>query len=80
LRGLEDAEIEAAVAAVNGELDIDRRVVLCHDAQKIIYEKDPVTLALVTPYIHMAWRNEVKNIPTGIGTTAYLLSSSWIDV
>jgi peptide/nickel transport system substrate-binding protein len=79
LRGLPDAEIEAAVDAVNRELDVQRRIELAHDAQKIIYEKDPVSLALVTPYSHFVWRPEVKNIPTGVGTTAYFLSTSWLD-
>jgi peptide/nickel transport system substrate-binding protein len=79
LRGLNDAEITAAIDAVGRELDFDRRVELVREAQRIIYRKDPVSLPLVTPYNHIAWRKEVKDIPTGVGTTAYLLSSFWLD-
>lgn len=79
LRGLGDAEIEASVRNVARELDMDARVQLVHGAQRLIYEKDPVCLPLVTPFIHTAWRKNVKNIPTGIGTTSFLINTYWME-
>jgi peptide/nickel transport system substrate-binding protein len=79
LRGLGDPEIEAAVQNVSRELDTDRRIELVHEAQRLIYEKDPVSLPLVTPINNIAWRKVVKNIPTGIGTTSFLVNTFWID-
>jgi peptide/nickel transport system substrate-binding protein len=79
LRGLGDPEIEAAVQRAGAELDFDERVRLVHDAQRIIYRKDPVNLPLVTPYTHMAWRKNVRNIPSGIGTSSYMINTFWIE-
>jgi peptide/nickel transport system substrate-binding protein len=79
LRGIGDPEIEAAVQAVSRELDTDRRIELVHEAQRVIYRKDPVSLPLVTPVNNMAWRRAVKNIPTGIGSSSFLVNTFWID-
>jgi len=80
LRGLGDPEIEAAVAATTRDYDVDERVRLVREAQRVIYAKDPVTLALVTPYQHLVWQHSVKNIPAGIGTSSYLVNTMWMDV
>jgi ABC-type transport system substrate-binding protein len=79
LRGMDDAEIQAAVDAASVELDLEERVRLVHEAQRIIYAKDPISLPIVTPYVHIAWRKNVKNIPTGVGTSAFLLNTFWIE-
>jgi peptide/nickel transport system substrate-binding protein len=79
LRGLGDPEIERAVEGVNRELDTARRIELVHEAQRVIYAKDPVSLPLVSPINNIAWRRSVKNIPTGIGTTSFLINTYWLD-
>jgi peptide/nickel transport system substrate-binding protein len=80
VQGLGDSEIDAIVQKVNVTLDYDERVAAVHDAQRLIYEKAPAMLPLVTPYNHLAYRTFVKNIPAGIGTSAYFINSSWLDL
>jgi ABC-type transport system substrate-binding protein len=79
LRGLGDPEIEEAVRKTALALDTQTRVALVHAAQRVIYEKDPVSLPLATPYLHVAWRKNVKNIPSGIGTSSFLINTMWMD-
>lgn len=79
IQGIGDPEIDAAVEKVSATLDLDERIRLTHDAQKLIYEKDPMMLPLVTPYNHLVYRNAVRNITSGIGTSAYIVSSFWLD-
>jgi ABC-type transport system substrate-binding protein len=80
IQGLGDAEIDAAVVKANSTLDFDERLEAVHGAQRLIYERDPMFLPLVSPYIYWAHASVLKNIPTGIGTTAWLLSNYWMDV
>jgi ABC-type transport system substrate-binding protein len=80
VRGLGDPAIEEAVAKVNRTLDLEERVEAVHEAQRIIYEKGPMMLPLVTPYNHLAYRPEIKNIPAGIGTSGYFINTYWMDV
>ncbi len=79
LRGMDDPEIEAAIKRASTALDFDERVELVREAQRVIYRKDPISLPLVTPYTHIAWRKNVKNIPTGVGTSSFLLSTFWME-
>jgi ABC-type transport system substrate-binding protein len=79
LRGLDDVEIEAAVRRANTTLDGDQRIEAVHDAQKLIYSKDPAFLPFVSPYQHIAFSPRLRNIPTGIGTTAYSISTYWLE-
>ena len=37
-------------------------------------------LPLVSPYMYMAYAKSVKNIPSGVGTTGYFLTTYWLDV
>jgi peptide/nickel transport system substrate-binding protein len=80
VRGLGDADIDAAVEKVSRTLDYDERLAAVHDAQRIIYEKGPMMLPLVTPYNHLSYRPEVKNIPAGVGTSSYFLNTYWLDL
>jgi len=80
VRGLGDPEIEAAVAKVNRTLGLEERIAAVRDAQRVIYEKVPMMLPLVTPYNYLAYRPEMKNIPAGIGTSAYFVNTMWMDV
>ncbi|MEX2247830.1 MAG: ABC transporter substrate-binding protein [Dehalococcoidia bacterium] len=79
VQGLGDPEIEAAVKKSRETLDINERIQAVHDAQKIIYAKDPMMLPLVTPYTYQAYWDTVHDIPAGVGTTAYLLNTLWLD-
>jgi peptide/nickel transport system substrate-binding protein len=79
IQGLGDAEIDAAVAKANTSLDPDVRKQNVHDAQRLIYEKDPMYLPLASPFVYIAYSKRLRNIPTGVGTTAYSLSSYWLD-
>jgi peptide/nickel transport system substrate-binding protein len=79
IQGLNDAEVDAAIRKANTTLDLDRQVAAVHDAQRVIYGKDPGFLPLVGPYLHMAYSKKLHNIPTGVGTTSYSLSDYWIE-
>ncbi len=79
IQGLGDAEIDAAVAKANTQLDADARLAAVHDAQKLIYSKDPAFLPLVGPYLHMIYSKKLHNIPSGVGTTSYSLANYWIE-
>ncbi len=79
VRGLGDPEIEAAVEKSKETLDVKERIQAVHDAQKVIYAKDPMMLPLVTPYMHQAFWKTVHDIPAGVGTTSYLLNTFWLE-
>ena len=79
VRGLGDAEIEAAVKKTREILDIDERIEAVHDAQRLIYEKDPMALPLVSPYQYAAYQPVVHDIPSGVGTTQFLLNTWWLE-
>jgi len=79
VQGIGDAEIDAAVGKANETLNLQERIAAVHDAQKAIYAKDPMMLPLVSPVNHFAWNKRVKDIPAGIGTSAYLVNTFWID-
>jgi peptide/nickel transport system substrate-binding protein len=78
IQGLGDPEIDAAVAKANVLLDAEERLTAVHDAQKLIYSKDPAFLPLVGPYLHMVYSKRLHNIPSGVGTTFYSLSDYWL--
>lgn len=80
IRGLGDPAIEEAVRKASAAMDDDARIEAVHEAQRVIYAKDPMMLPLVTPYNHVAYRRVVKNIPTGIGTSQYIVNTAWMDV
>jgi len=79
IQGLGDAEIDAAVAKANTTLDFDLRKAAVHEAQKLIYAKDPMYLPFVSPYQSIAFSKQLKNIPIGVGTTQYSLTTYWLD-
>jgi peptide/nickel transport system substrate-binding protein len=79
IQGIGDAEIDAAVEKTSRIMDTAERITAVHDAQRIIYAKDPMMLPLVTPYLYLAYRKDVRNIPTGIGTSAYLINTYWLE-
>ncbi len=80
IQGTGDAEIDAAVLKVNRTLPMDARLAAVHEAQQLIYTKDPAFFPLVSPYGYWAYSKALKNIPAGVGTSSYLLNSYWLDV
>ncbi len=80
IRGLGDPEIEEAVRKASAEMQTDARIAAVLEAQRVIYAKDPMMLPLVTPYNHLVWNRLVKNIPSGIGTSQYIVNSAWMDL
>lgn len=79
IQGLGDADIDSAISTANQTLAYDARLEAVHAAQRVIYEKDPMFLPIVSPYLDLAYSPRVKNIPAGVGTTAYFLNSYWLD-
>ncbi len=79
IQGLGDSEIDEAVRKANTSLDLATRIEDVHDAQRLIYDKDPMYLPLVSPYQYIAYSKRLRNIPVGVGTTTYSLSSYWLD-
>jgi len=80
VQGLGDPAIEETVAKASRTLDYDERVEAVREAQRVIYKAAPAMLPLVTPYNHLAYRPEVKNIPAGIGISSYFLNTQWLDL
>jgi ABC-type transport system substrate-binding protein len=79
VRGMGDPEIEAAVKKANETTDNQARIAAVHDAQKVIYARDPMFLPLVTPYEYNAYSKRVHDAPSGIGTSAWLINTFWLD-
>jgi ABC-type transport system substrate-binding protein len=79
VRGLGDPQIEAAIKKANETLDLQARIAAVHDAQKVIYGKDPACLPLVTPYDYWSYAKRVHDFPSGIGTSAFLINTFWVD-
>ena len=76
--GLGVPAIDEAIDRAATTIDIDQRIEAVHEAQRVIYEQVPLIWNLVTPYNHLAWRRVVKNIPSGIGTSAFLVNTMWL--
>lgn len=79
--GLDDPEIDAAIAKTKSTFDLEERVQAVRDAQTLIYSKGPTWLPLVTPFGYTVYSSKVHNIPSGIGpaTGALVSNSAWIE-
>ncbi len=77
--GLGNPEIDAAIEKTKTTLDLDERIVAVREAQKLIYSKDPAFLPLVSGFSFSVYSNRVHNLPSGIGTTAFLVNSMWME-
>jgi peptide/nickel transport system substrate-binding protein len=79
--GLQDAEIDAAIEATKSLTDQQALVKAVQDVQRKIYDKGPVFLPLVTPFIRTLYWNFVKNVPVGLGNTGLQVARSvWLDL
>ncbi len=77
--GINDPEIEAAVEKTKTTLDFEALKTAVMDAQKLIYTKGPAFLPFVSPVGYTAYSNKVHNIPSGIGLTGLLISTTWLE-
>lgn len=77
--GLGDPELEAAVKRTKETLDGEGRIAAVRDAQRVIYANDPAFLPLVSPYDYTAFGSRVKDMPGGVGSTANLINTWWLD-
>ncbi len=79
VHGMDDPEIQAAVAKSKEQTDLQARIAAVQDAQRVIYAKDPMFLPLVSSYSYEAYHLTVHDIPNGVGTTRYSLTTIWLD-
>lgn len=74
------SEIDAAIDESKGITDPAAQAKKVQDLQRMIYDKGPMFLPLVTPYAYTLYQPYVKNIPTGIGTASALyLNVTYLD-
>ncbi len=76
--GPRDAEID--VRKSKATTDPDELIEAVHDAQKLIYEKDPAVLNIYSGYSYSLYWSFVKNVPQGLGTTGLLLNDWWLEL
>jgi ABC-type oligopeptide transport system substrate-binding subunit len=79
--GLQDPEVDAAIEATKSITDAEELISAVQDVQRLIYDKGPVFLPLVSPFSRTLYWNFVKNVPVGLGTTGLLVARSvWLDL
>jgi peptide/nickel transport system substrate-binding protein len=75
--GLQDPEIDAAIDGTKRIIDFDERVAAIQDVQRQIYEAGPTFLPLVTPFSRTLYWDFVKDVQSGLGTSALFLRHQW---
>ena len=79
--GLQDPEVDAAIEATKSVTDPDELASAVQDVQRLIYDKGPVFLPLVTPFSRTLYWNFVKNVPVGLGNTGLQAARQvWLDL
>jgi peptide/nickel transport system substrate-binding protein len=78
--GLQDPEVDAAIEGTKEITDPEQLVEEIHRVQRLIYDKGPAFLPIVSPFSRTLYWNFVKNIPSGLGTTGLLLNDWWLEV
>ncbi|HET6615304.1 MAG TPA: ABC transporter substrate-binding protein [Dehalococcoidia bacterium] len=73
-------EIDAEIDRVKGITDPEEFKQASWDLQKMIYEKGPAFLPLVSPYSFTLYQKYVKGITEGIGASALFLNDWWLDL
>ncbi len=74
-------EIQAAIQDSKGATDAEEHVKRVLDTQRLIYEKGPAFLPIVTWIDFTLRQSYVKNFPTGLGTAYELYqNTAWLDV
>ena len=73
-------EVEEAITASKRATDPDEQVAAVLDAQRLIYEKGPAFLPIMSWTAFTLFQSFVKNVPQGLGGTGlYLWNEVWID-
>ena len=62
-----------------GSDDPEELVETIHDLQRMIYDKGPVSLPIVSRFSTSLFWNFVKNFPTSLGTADDLINTWWLD-
>lgn len=78
--GLQDPEVDKAIEDAKSITDPEELVKAIHDVQKLIYEKGPMFLPIVSPFSRTLYWNFVKNVPQGLGATGLLINTTWLDL
>ena len=81
--GLMDPEVDEAVRrAHTTTTSLEELIEAVHDAQKLIYSKDPAYLPIYSSYTNFLYWNFVKNHPhtRGLGFTYLLINDWWLDL
>ena len=77
--GLQDAEVDKAIEDSKGITDPAEFTQAVLDVQRLIYEKGPSFLPIVSPNGHTLYWNFVKDVPQGLGNYGDLVNSEWLD-
>jgi len=72
-------EIDKAIDDVKATTDPEEFKKKAWDLQRLIYEKGPTFLPLVSPYSFTLYQKYVKNIPQGIGASGLYVNTWWLD-
>ena len=78
--GIQDAEVDAAIEAAKRITEPEELVDAIHDVQRLIYDKGPAFLPIVSPLNTTLYWNFVKNIPVGLGATGLLINDWWLEL
>ena len=77
--GLQDSEVDAEIDATKEITDPEELVSAIQKVQRLIYDKGPTDLPIVSPFTRTVIWNFVKNYPTDLGTADLLLNDWWLE-
>ena len=72
-------EIDAAIDDVKAKANPEEFKSAILDLQRMIYEKGPTFLPIVSPYSFTLYQPRVKNIPSGVGSSGLFLNTWWLE-
>jgi ABC-type transport system substrate-binding protein len=73
-------EVEDAISASKAATDPEAQVEAVLSAQRVIYDKGPAFLPIMSWTAFTLYQSYVKNVPQGLGATGlYLASEVWLD-
>jgi peptide/nickel transport system substrate-binding protein len=72
-------EIDAAIDDAKTKTDPEEFKQAMHDLQRLIYEKGPSFMPIVSPYSFTLYSDRMKDVPQGLGASALFVNTWWID-
>ena len=78
--GLQDADVDKAIDDTKAITDAAEFTEAVRQVQRMIYEKGPSFLPIVSPRSHTLYWNFVKDVPKGLGNAGDLINSEWLDL